>query len=52
MNQSEAEKMGYLGEKDPIPKRMATCKTVELSRMIRILATEAKKIVQPTLKKE
>ena len=34
------------------PKRMATCKTVEVSRMIRILAHQAKKIVQPTMRKE
>jgi hypothetical protein len=31
---------------------MATCKTIEKSRMIRIPVKEAKRIVQPTLKKE
>jgi len=33
-------------------KRLATCKTIEKSRMIRIPAAEARRIVQPTLKKE
>ena len=34
------------------PKRLATCKAVEACRMLRIVATEAKRIVQPTVRKE
>ena len=39
-------------ETNETPKRLATCKTVESCRMLRILAAEAKRIVQPTLRKE
>ena len=31
---------------------MATCKTIEVTRMIRILSDEAQRVIQPTLKKE
>ena len=39
-------------ESNETPTRLATCKAVESSRMLRIVAAEAKRIVQPTLRKE
>lgn len=39
-------------ESNEAPTRLATCKAVECSRMLRIVAAEAKRMVQPTLRKE